>query len=119
MNRLKKKSKTDLTAVSIMAIITTPSFIYMAKSDVKGWGYLAVFLVAGVAILSFTTAKEFRFYKSLDEREQGLCLKATIFSMFIFVGFWFIFTFCAFFLAGGMGAIPAVMLPLVLTARSL
>lgn len=113
MNRLKKKSKADLTAISIMAIISTPSFIYMAKSNVQGWGYLAVFLVAGIPILSFSTAREFRFYKSLDEREQGMCLKATIFSMFVFVGFWFIFTFSALFLAGGLGAIPAGMLPLV------
>jgi len=62
---------------------------------------------------------EFRFYRKLDEREKDIYIKAMIFSFFVFVGFWFVFAFSAFFITGGGGAIPVGILPMMLLASIL
>ena len=114
MNRLKKKTQLELAGVAGFCIIGTLAFVYLSKMNAQGLGTLMIGLPAGVITMFFCGLSEFKFYNKLDEREKDIYIKAMIFSMFVFVGFWMIFTFGAFFSVGGKGALPVSILPLML-----
>lgn len=114
MNRLKKKTQLELAGVAVLCIIGTAAFVFLTKINAQGLGTLMIGVPAGVIALFLGGLSEFKFYRKLDERERDIYIKAMIFSMFVFVGFWMIFTFGAFFVIGGKGAMPVGILPLML-----
>ena len=114
MNRLKKKTQREFASVTASCIILTPLFLFLTKRNTQGLDTLIICLAAGLTTAFFAGLFEFRFYKKLDEREKDIYVKAMIFSMFVFVGFWIAFTLIAFLIIGGMGAIPVGILPLIL-----
>ena len=101
MNRLKKKTQLELAGVAVLCTIGTLAFVFLVKVNAQGLGTLMVGVPVGMIALFFGGLSEFRFYRKLDERERDIYIKAMIFSMFVFVGFWMIFTFSAFFIVGG------------------
>lgn len=114
MNRLQKKAQLKLAGSVASCIMLTPVFIIFSKQNVKGLDILIVALAGGFIAMFFVGLAEFRFYKKLDEREKDVYIKAMIFSMFVFFGFWFVFTFSAFLVIGGAGKIAVGILPMTL-----
>ena len=114
MNRLKKKTQYELAGVVGLCILITPVWIFLSKIDAQGFDTLLIGLAAGLVATFFAGLTEFRFYLKLDERERDIYIKGFIFSVFIFVGFWMVFTLSTFLIVGGQGVVPVRILPLAL-----
>jgi hypothetical protein len=114
MNRLKKRAWAQLAAVSIMALIAVPGFLYRFARDVGGIDYLIIGLITGIPAGLFIYRRKNRKAQQYDERERLLLGQAFNYGTGAFVLFFLIASFAAFFLVGGQGSVPVIFLPLML-----
>ena len=114
MSNIKKSAVRDLIIGVVSFFVMLLCFAIFHAFNTKGIEYVFIFVLGGslVGIAIWLSRNKFAEAK-FDEREREIDRTAFKWSMYIMMGFLLIVCFCPFFIIGGQGEIPVIVLPLI------